>query len=177
MPPAEIHVIGVDPGGTTGWARLTVPRKSVFGSQPSKILEWDAGQLYGNEDEQVSLLGSIVRETQSLAYLVGPALVIEGFEIRTNSRGPEVLAPVRIAAKIEYARHLGKLCDSQIVYQSASMAKSTVTDDRLKRWGFWLKGEEHARDALRHAITALRRARSNPDLRDEMWNPQARLGG
>jgi hypothetical protein len=45
-----------------------------------------------------------------------------------------------------------------------------MTDERLKRRGFWMRGEEHARDAARHAITALRRAKQSPAFRDQLWN-------
>lgn len=173
MPPAELHIIGVDPGGTTGWGRVTVPRKSIFGDERGRILEWDAGQLYGPEEEQANELARIVRETQSLAYKVGPAVVVEHFELRTNVRGDQVLSPVRLAAMISFLRFLGRMGDSQIVYQTAQMAKTTVTDDRLRRWGYWVKGQDHARDAMRHALTALRRAKADPDLREAMWSEEA----
>lgn len=38
-----------------------------------------------------------------------------------------------------------------------SNAKSTVTDERLKRWGWWVEGQPHARDAVRVAYTWARR--------------------
>jgi hypothetical protein len=38
-----------------------------------------------------------------------------------------------------------------------SLAMSTVPDDRQKRWGFWVPGKEHARDAVKHNITFLKR--------------------
>jgi hypothetical protein len=41
------------------------------------------------------------------------------------------------------------------VKQSASLAMTTVTDDRQKEWGFWLPGKPHARDAVKHNLTFL----------------------
>lgn len=36
--------------------------------------------------------------------------------------------------------------------QMAQVAKQFCTDDKLKEWGLWIKGQRHARDAIRHAI-------------------------
>jgi hypothetical protein len=43
------------------------------------------------------------------------------------------------------------------VTQQAGLAMSTVTDTRQKDWGFWIPGKEHARDAVKHNITYLKR--------------------
>lgn len=34
--------------------------------------------------------------------------------------------------------------------QSASIAKTFCTDQKLRSWGFWQDGQKHARDAIRH---------------------------
>lgn len=172
MPHPELHVIGIDPGGTTGWARLTIPRKSMYGDADPQILEWDAGQFYGDEDKQVDSLAQYIRATQGLSYQIGPAVIVEAFRNMTNVDDDAVFSPVRIGAKLVYAQHLGKLDAARIVFQDRSIAKTTMTDDRLKRLGYWLPGEEHARDAMRHAITALRRAKAKRAFRDKIWaNP------
>lgn len=36
--------------------------------------------------------------------------------------------------------------------QSAQQAKNFVTDDKLKNWNFWERGQKHARDAIRHGF-------------------------
>lgn len=53
----------------------------------------------------------------------------------------------------------GVLGVGQIMWLSASMAKTTITDERLKYMGLYVKGKPHARDALRHAITGYRKVR------------------
>ncbi len=35
--------------------------------------------------------------------------------------------------------------------QMAGSVKGFCSDKRLREWGFWLTGQQHARDAVRHA--------------------------
>jgi squalene cyclase len=71
---------------------------------------------------------------------------------------------------LRYAEHRHELNDGRVILQNRAIAKSTATDDRLKAWGLYdTNSGPHARDATRHAITALRRARDKPKFRDEMW--------
>jgi hypothetical protein len=36
--------------------------------------------------------------------------------------------------------------------QMAQQAKGFCTDEKLQDWGLWVKGQKHARDAIRHGI-------------------------
>jgi hypothetical protein len=42
----------------------------------------------------------------------------------------------------------------EIDFQMPSLAKSTITDERLRKRGGWVPGMQHARDAVRHVFTA-----------------------
>jgi hypothetical protein len=167
----ELHTIGIDPGDTTGWCTITVPYKSVFFDQPSEILSWDYGEFQGAEELQVRNICSLARTTQSLAYLTGPVLVVEDWDVDPTfgSTDPAVLSPVRILAMLRYAAFRNEIPDSRVVPQGRTIAKSTATDERLKQWGLYTAGSDHIRDATRHAITALRRAKNNPEFRDACW--------
>jgi hypothetical protein len=171
MTPPDLHVIGVDPGQTTGWCLLTVPRACIYGTDPSEILAWDYGELTGPEPAQVTTLTRMVREIQSLSYRVGPAVVVEDFDVGAlvTTDTAVLYSPVRIAAMIRYAEHRHELNDGKVVLQSRALAKQTMTDDRLRLYDMWVEGSDHIRDATRHAITALRRARDKPAFRDELW--------
>lgn len=168
----NIHVIGVDPGGTTGWCRVTVPRASIFDRARSEIVEWDYGELAGPEVSQVFAFTRLVRETQSLDYKIGPAIVCESWDIdpRFKSTDPEALSPARIGAMLLYARECGQMGDAMVGFQSRVLAKTTLTDDRLRAAGMYVAGSAHIRDATRHALTFLRRAKQSQDLREEMWS-------
>ena len=183
MTPPHLHVIGVDPGKTTGWCRLTVPRASIFGDEAGAITEWDYGELTGPEPDQVMQIARLARETQGLDYLIGPAFVVEDFDIEPHNvtTDPELLSPVRIAAMLSFVFHLGSHSsvsltgDARMILQSRGQAKSTATDDRLKKWGLYAPGSDHVRDATRHAITAIRRAKTSPELRAQLWNDPSRM--
>jgi len=171
MPPKNIHLMGIDPGGTTGWYNLTVPRNCIFGDAPSAILEHDWGEFTGPEPRQAIEIARLAREIQGMDYKVGPALVIEQWDQDPTfkSTDPEALSPVRLAAMLELLKEQKQLGDSSLVYQSRTLAFGTVTDERLKRWRLWVSGSDHVRAALRHGITALRRARENPEFAERLW--------
>ena len=174
MPSREIHVLGIDPGGTTGWALVTVPRASLFGDEPSQILGWDYDEITGPEVEQVKALGRLAREIQGLSYMVGPAVVVEDFDNATSVNDPEVFSPVRIAAMMMYAASRGEFGDSRIVLQKRGLAKGQITDERLRRWRLMPKTPEgHAADAMKHAMMALRRAGQSDRFRDSLWDSRA----
>lgn len=173
MAPPHLHVLGIDPGGTTGWALLTVPRASIFGSQPASFLTIDYGEFYGPEDEQAIAIARLAREVQGLDYKIGPALVVEDFDLMAhynNTDAAVVLSPVRIAAKLALLHHLGQTGDARLMMQGRTIAKETATDYRLRAWGLYIEQEgDHIRDAMRHAITSLRRAKDSAKFRDMMW--------
>lgn len=165
-------VIAVDPGGTTGWSVMCVepdcladPEISVLAS----IVHWASGQVDGEENAQAHALVTLI------ASWPHAAVVCENFTLRTFKQSRELLSPVRITSKLDYVMNRGledvAPAGRRIWLQEPSMAKGTATDDRLKDWGLYRRvgGEEHARDATRHAITFLRRASDRPKLRHSAW--------
>ncbi|HEX4714325.1 MAG TPA: hypothetical protein VH164_05295, partial [Ktedonobacteraceae bacterium] len=155
----ELHIIGFDPGGTSGVTRLTFPRLSVFGDEPPEILEWDYFALSGPEPKQATELARYAREVQSLSYKVGPAIVSEAWDQdpKFKSTDPEALSPVRINAMLELLEFQGRLGDASLNFQPRAMAMQTATDERLKKWRLYVAHKD-IRASTRHAITALRRA-------------------
>jgi hypothetical protein len=161
------QLIWFDPGGTTGWSVFSV-HPDALSQEDLSVLEnvvwWDQGQFVGDEDNQADEMVELCR--------VWPhaAIGIESFILRTRRSSEDTLSPVRLIAKLGYALrkgHEGRGSDlkcgrgkpRRLFQQQPSLAKNTVTDDRLKEWGYYRRegGEEHARDATRHALTFLRR--------------------
>lgn len=146
-PEVGYQVLTLDPGGTSGWSVFQVHLEAMSGNPEYRVLDnvlwWTAGQFTGKQDDQIDLIMELVNSWPNAR------LVTEDFKLR---QGAAYLDPVEINATLRWA------CRPRYwVKQSASLAMNTVTDDRQKEWGFWLPGKEHARDAVKHAITFLRR--------------------
>lgn len=173
MPPERLKVLAIDPGGITGWAAFEVPRLSIFGDEETAVLSWETGEFFGSEEEQSLQIAEKARVFQNLDALIGPAVVVEGWDYGNPSRDPKMYSPVRIGAQIRLLHHMGKMGDSRLVFQSRTIAKETMTDERLRFYGFYVpRSRDHERDAIRHALTVLRRARAKRSVADKLWDPK-----
>lgn len=176
MSPRYIHVIGIDPGGTTGWCRITVPRTSifpgtsVFEDDAREIHEWDYGVFTGPEPKQAMEIARLVVETQSLDYGIGPAVVPEAWDQdeKFKSKDPEALSPCRIGAMLTLLHYQKRLGDATLTFQSRAMAMSTATDERLRAWRIYVEHKD-IRAAVKHAITSVRRAAENWEFAKLLW--------
>lgn len=171
MPPKNLHVMGIDPGSTTGWYNITFPRLCIFGDEPAQIIEVDYGEFNGDEARQAVELARLAREIQSLDFKYGPAMIVEQWDSDPSfkSTDPEVLSPVRIGAMLSLLKYQKQVGDATLHFQSRALAFGTATDERLHKWKLWVAGSDHIRAASRHAIVALRRARENPEFARELW--------
>lgn len=145
--PEAYQVISLDPGGTTGWALFQVHPLAMEGDPTVPVMPnvewWTAGQFTGKQDDQIDEILELVK---SWPYA---RLVTEDFHVRQLN---VLLDPAEINAVLRWS------CRPRYwVKQQPDLAMSTVTDDRQKSWGFWIPGQEHARDAVKHNITFLKR--------------------
>lgn len=181
-------VIALDPGETTGWSLVRVSNAAIANREEvhENILrhlhgQVDCGRSQGALDIHSDVNGDPglnpdgeARGVARLMLLIdkypGSAILIEDF-ILDHSKAKKdrsSLSPVRVTARLEQELwHRNRVAHRQ----TPSMAKSTMTDDRLKELGFYQRagGMNHARDADRHAITFLRRAQLDADLRHRAW--------
>lgn len=191
--PRNPTVIGIDPGGTTGWALFTVYPEGISDLPEHRgervldnVIKWEHGQVdcgstKGNLGTSRQDGVSVSGENAGIDELVGlvrawpgAAIVIEDFILDPSrfNTGRDLLSPVRITSALSYLLWLQR---REAFFQSASLAKNMVTDDRLKLWGYYSStgGLGHARDADRHALSFLRRC-ANPTsdgraLREAAW--------
>ncbi|QHB37491.1 RuvC-like resolvase [Mycobacterium phage Onyinye] len=176
-------VIALDPGGTTGWSlisvhpeALTTPDASIldniFVHQHGQV---DCGSHRGNLG--TSLHSGISTDGEfsgvyDLAKFIHSwpcaAVVIEDFVLRTQRMDRDLLSPVRVTSAVGYSLWR-KGRDYHV--QSPADAKRTCTDERLKEWKMYdpYGGLRHARDADRHAILFLRRAKAKAAFRANAW--------
>ena len=176
-------IIAIDPGGTTGWSMISVIPE-VLQESDARILDniishqhgqVDCGTHRGNlattlhsgisTDGEFSGIYDIAKFIHSWP---SAAVVIEDFTLRQLRMDRDLLSPVRITAAIGYSTWIS---GRDYHVQSPADAKSTCTDERLREWGMYDKygGLEHARDADRHAILFLRRAKQSEKLRALAW--------
>jgi hypothetical protein len=141
------QVIALDPGGTTGWSLFQVHPDAMNGDPSIPVFPniewWTAGEFTGKQDNQIDQIMELVHSWPA-ARLVTEQFVLRQLNALLDS--VEINAILRWACRPRYW-----------VTQQAGLAMSTVTDTRQKDWGFWIPGKEHARDAVKHNITYLKR--------------------
>jgi hypothetical protein len=149
--------IAFDPGGTTGWSVFGFSPSVFSGSGGGALMDglefWSAGQFVGKENVQVAAMSALCAAWPSAV------IVIEDFVLRQMNMDRSLLSPVRITAGLSYALSLeGRGWHAQ----QPSLAMGALPDDRLKRLGLFspVRSAQHARDAVRHAVTWCRREKT-----------------
>lgn len=160
-------LVSIDPGGTTGWSVLGVHPEALCEPDVAilnNIEHWSHGQIGGDENDQAAELLGLIDSWP------GCCVLFEDFILRTSVSSREVLSPVRLTARVEFGLHLSG-GDIPVFKQMPSEAKSVVTDERLRQWGFYQRegGLEHARDADRHGLTWLRKCKQFEWMRRQCW--------
>lgn len=149
-----LSLCAIDPGGTTGWSILHVPARVIVDRQDIDYSRHECGHFTGPENSQAE---EIVGLFEHLPWMI---VIMEDFTLRQL----EVeLSPVTIAAKVEYIMWSEGM-ENPYIKQMPSEAKSTATDARLRSWGLWEVGKEHARDANRHNATLARKLQNDRGL-------------
>lgn len=128
---APKRLLVLDPGETTGWA--------VF--ENGKLTA--AGQ--GRTIEGWNVIGDLFEDIHpSMVLYENYRVYAHKLERHSNSE----VYTLRLVGVIEY------ICERAFNIphhnQMAQQAKGFVSDEKLKAWGFWNKGQRHARDAIRH---------------------------
>jgi hypothetical protein len=146
-----MRIMGVDPGGTTGIAIIDVKWDDKrFEPDPKRahVFNTQLDGVWGSSED------SIGRRMNWLIEEYKPGLIaVEKFIITQQTvrftRQPDALWI------IGGVRFLADLAGIPVHMQPASLAKTTWDASRLKETG-WASvvTHKHARDALRHALTA-----------------------
>jgi len=131
------RVVALDPGGTTGWASLT-----VVGGEDM----WEEGQI--GPDAHHFELWDFLKEESVLHHDM--TIVCESFEFRQNKQRNNINLMSR--EYIGVIRLFGVLFDIPVVFQTAGTGKGFVSDDKLKVMGLYKPGQRHSNDAKRHLI-------------------------
>lgn len=142
-------LLALDPGETTGWSIWECNTPSTF----VKMIA--CGQLDTWDKENSSIVNCVHNfpELISTAKKYGPLeVVMEAYRVyewKADSHSWSDVPTLRIIGSMET-----RLIDDSIPYtfQTAQVAKKFVTDELLKRFGFYERGQRHSRDSMRHAL-------------------------
>ncbi len=146
-----------DPGGKTGWSVFGVHIDAINDPE-CRIIDniefWSMGEYFGSEKAQSYKMFELIEQWPTAK------IVMEDFVLRKFSSARELLSPVRVTALFE-GRMYQAGDERPIIKQQPSLAMSAITDARLKKMGLYNAtiGHEHGRDAVRHNLTWLKRAK------------------
>lgn len=128
-------LLALDPGETTGWC--------VF--QATKMLA--SGQV---------VCATVEQGTDQIEALINQHkpdfMVYEDYKVyawKANSHSWNELHTPQLIGGIRHICHSRKI---PVYKHMAQMPKGFMTDDKLHLWGYWVKGQKHARDSIRHAL-------------------------
>lgn len=127
----ETRIIAFDPGGTTGWAIVTI----------------ESGELRSIESGQ-GKYRALDLWTMLISY-APHYIVCETFRYRTQSRAGLDLTSMKWIGVFElYCQQTPGNCHLKM--QEPSEGKGFWTDEKLKKAGLFIRGKPHSRDAVRH---------------------------
>ena len=129
-----MRLIGLDPGGTTGWAIMDISETTA---------RWRMGQI-GPQEHHAELYAFLERE-----HVQKTVLISESFEYRREQRtNVELISREYIGVAKLFAQERG----TTYVQQTAAQGKAFWTDEKLKKTDLYVVGQQHARDATRHVL-------------------------
>ncbi len=149
-----MRLIGLDPGGTTGF---TVCDFMELPDGQIQNVKWDMGQIVGDYHHRELYQWLDARRDEVDADSSNLRVVCESFEYRKGLRDNVVLV------SLEYIGVTKLFCDDYSVrlqMQTAAVGKAFFwpsstrpkREDRLKAVGLYKPGSPHWNDATRHAL-------------------------
>lgn len=127
---------------------------------PERLLAIDPGETTGiaffingelTKDMQCSINLNKLMPLMQLIKEINPEIVVcenyivYGSKVRMHAWN-KLITPQIIGA-IRFICELNKV---KFYTQLASTAKGFCNDNKLKEWGYWIKGHEHSRDSIKH---------------------------
>lgn len=136
--------LALDPGKTTGVAYRKAD-ESNCPHEGTPCRHCGGGELRGLQWPGDDITAAL----EGLHAVFGlDEIVVETFRSRPGGPAVNLSAPMTIGRIHEWA----EANDVPVVFQDPSWAKRKVSNDVLRAMGGWVRGMDHARDALRHLI-------------------------
>lgn len=127
-------MMSFDPGETCGWA----------------FFEYGSLGACGQEKIDTSTGHVLAKGLWDLVETYQPeAIVIEDYRIYANKTEMHTWSALYTPKLIGYIEAICERFEIPYTLQLAS-SKQFCTDEKLKQWGYYEVGQQHARDAIRH---------------------------
>lgn len=149
-----LRILGIDPGGTTGWATFTAEERydPVVKKMRYDHIKWECGQIADDKHEHHEELDDLMGLMQTDHFII----VCESFEYRNRLPKAELISRNYIGVVELFAKRRMQRTGQLLVMQTASMGKvrktGFVKDRNLKRLGLWSPGHPHAMDGYGHVL-------------------------
>lgn len=143
------RLLALDPGETTGWSIWDSHDGGTYYELTAlgQMASWD------KDDNARTPIHLVASNFPKLLKEYDPSHVVyetyRVYDWKSDDHKWSDVPTLRIIGSIET-----RLLDAQVPYsyQTAQVAKNFVTDDLLKHWGFYQRGQRHSRDSMRHGI-------------------------
>lgn len=137
-------ILAIDPGHTTGIALVQGARLSHYG-------QLDTTKLSTATLQRIEHLFELAL-TAADRHHSHLAVVIEDYRIYSWKSEEHEWSDVYVARLIGFIMSVCVRLNIEPTFRLAQNAKGFVTDEKLKRIGWYITGWQHSRDAIRHAI-------------------------
>lgn len=144
-------VLAFDPGHTTGVAVMVdgvLRHSGQLETGPEALMNGDAFRILSATLDQAFRVGG----GGDRSYAKGLLVAIEDYRVYSGKLHEHEWAELHTAKLIGVLLAVCQASLIPVVMAMASEAKGFVTDEKLEAWGLWVKGQKHARDAIRHAV-------------------------
>lgn len=148
------HVLGIDPGPTTGMCLV------AWQTDTGQVLDVNVLQT---DDRIASVVAdALIRFVDTRLHIAVEQFVVGRGSMRAGSSGQRTRD---LVGRLQSLASFRRVPADQVHMQTAAQVKPWATDARLDACGLLeaTKGMRHARDAARHALFAAVRHRDIPD--------------
>lgn len=129
------RLLCIDPGKTTGWCLFEKGQLTTVDHVEN---------CYDDKNVDVVPLMKLIEDIQP------DFILYEDYRVYSHKLDRHSFNPVFTVRLIGAIETYAQMHNVPTHKQMATTAKSFVTDEKLKQWGFWETGKRHGRDAIRH---------------------------
>lgn len=156
-PLADFKLLALDPGQTTGWSIWTHQDHQTELVRQGQASTWPM-------TDAVKSLNDLVGMAQRVEAKGPLLLVFEAYNVYAHKLQQHTHSDVPTLRVIGVIETLCTQAGVEYFTQTAQVAKAFSTDGNLKSWGYYQRGQRHARDSVRHGTYFIMFTKWAPNL-------------